>query len=177
MHVLVAAGRRYDGLERYKIDLAMSHATLCHQGIGKTPDVLQGATQDHRLHAFVVVQVDMHAGDGEIVMRVLERRETTRQFTLMMVVHITHRSDAGLWFRAFQSFLLKTITNQIAHGLGAMLVTVTTGEVIKGLGEGIVDRNGQSLHGEGRQLDTQIIAFPARRRSGSAGLRVLSLLA
>ena len=74
---------------RYDIDLAVAHFTHRHQFISEFADFTGCAAKYDGFEAVVVVKVDVHRGQHEMMVLVLQLRETFGQVAGVMAVDLS----------------------------------------------------------------------------------------
>ena len=78
VNVRVCSGTACFDIDRNQVNLAVAHPALGHDGVGKTLHLARLATQHHGLQTVVVIQMNMHRGQIEVVVRMLDRGEPAR---------------------------------------------------------------------------------------------------
>ena len=106
-----AGGLRF---HRDHVELAMAHALLGDQGLGKLHHLLRMAAQDHGLDAIVVIQMRVHGRDSHVVMIVLDLREPAGELSLVMVVDVTLRRHSMVRAAVIHAVPAQLSTQQIA---------------------------------------------------------------
>ena len=132
--------------DRNDIDLSVPDPPLRHDGIRKAPHCRGGALEDDAFQTMVVVQMRMHGGDGQVVMMVLQRRQSFGQIALMMVEHVRKIGDAIARFCCALACNFHFAPQQIADGLRAVLVATYFSEAVKFPGKVFVKRDGDAFH-------------------------------
>ena len=104
------------GLDRHDMQVGMTHAPLRGEGIGKAPHLTERSPQNGHLQAGLVVEMDMHPGNAEVVMIVKGAGQPLRQSTGFMVVDIAEYGDTR--HPVGQGDLASgCLSHHIAHGL------------------------------------------------------------
>ena len=75
------------------MQMTVTHALLRDDGLSECLHLVRAATQDHRLHAPVMVQMGVHCRHGEFVVIVLQICQPGRELALVVVVDIAERRD------------------------------------------------------------------------------------
>ena len=68
--------------------MAVAHAALGDNVIGKMLNLAHIPLQNSNLLAVVMINIHMQRGDGEIVMMMLGGHQPARQFAFLMFIHV-----------------------------------------------------------------------------------------
>lgn len=150
------------------MNVAMAYPTQRHQLLSKFLHASGGSAQHHGLKAMRMIQMNMRAGDDQIMMLVLQLRYTLASGAVMVVIDITDACHTPFCLVLFQRNTAKLSANEIAHSLGAVAVSVFDYERIELPGKLVVQRNRESLH------ETSGMKFELACKAGS-GLRVMAI--
>jgi hypothetical protein len=99
----------------------------------------------------VVVQMQVHAGDCQVMVIVLDVRDALSHGAIVVVVHIP---NVGYAMRALvlpQCVLRMPAANQIAHGLRARGVAMLFGQLVQNDSQLGFNRNGDAFHAQSFQ--------------------------
>ena len=94
----------------------------------------------------VVVEVDVHRGQHEMMVLVLQLGEAFGQVAGVMAVDVGKRSHAIGRFILLQARRFEFVPEHVAHGFGAVLVTLLADQFIELPGKVLVQRNGKAIH-------------------------------
>lgn len=129
-----------------EIQLPMPHAAFGDDFLGKFPHVFNGAFENDALDTLVMIQMRMHRGDGQIVMRVLDRGQPLSKFAFVMVINVGQVGDARALDVALQATLLQMAAQNIAHSLTARRIATLLDEFIEGVCQLLVERYREAIH-------------------------------
>jgi len=151
VHVRVGSGRMM--LDGDQVQLPVVDASFGDHRIGEPTDLARLAPQDHALDAVLVIEVSVHRGHRQVVMLVLQPRETLGQIPLMVVVDVGQIRDA---VRARVTFLAQPIevsAQDVAHRFGPVAVAALLDQPIELVREIVIERNGEAFHGVPAAMD------------------------
>ena len=135
------------GFDRDEIEVAVTDTRLCGDCCSERLHVARIPLQNHRFEAILMVEMDMHGRDRQIVMRMLLGRQSFRHSALVVIEDVRQTRDALIAMSRHLLQFFESIADEIAHCLAAILVAALLDVTIKGFSQGIVDGNRQPLHG------------------------------
>ena len=130
-----------------QVQLTMAHTPLGDQGVREVPHRIDASLEDDGLQALVMVEMGVRRRHREIVMRVLQAGESLAELALVMVVDVGERRDAVPAGVAMQPTRLQMTAKEVPDGLAATRVAALRDQVVEGLREIAVERDGESVHG------------------------------
>ena len=114
-----------------QVELAVAHAALGDQRIGKAAHRRGRPAQDDAFEAVLVIEMGMHGGDGKVVLTVLQGGQALGQVAFMMVVDVGQVGDAMARPAALLPRLFKMRAQQVAHGFGAVPITALGDQTVE----------------------------------------------
>ena len=81
-------------VDRHHVQFAMAYTAFGHDGVGRIPHNIDWSPHYRYLQAIVMIQMDMHAGEGKFMMIMVHLGNSARQLQFMMVVHVTEGGNA-----------------------------------------------------------------------------------
>ena len=124
----------------------MPDLRLRHQGIGEVLHGIRRAAQRDRLQAVVVVQVDVHGRQHQIVVLMLQVRQPFGEIAGVVVVDVTQRGYAIRGLVTFQALRTQQAAQDVAHRLGPVLVALAPDQFVEAGGEFLAERNREAFH-------------------------------
>ena len=73
----------------------MMYATLCNNCVSELANRIGITTQNHGFQTMIVIEMRMHGGHREVMPTMLQRIESLRQVTLMMIKHVRQTCNAS----------------------------------------------------------------------------------
>ena len=134
-------------LHRDQVQPAMAHAALSAQAIGELAHFIGRALEHQAFQAVVVIQVCMLAGDSQVMMGVLQRHHPLGKGARMVIVDEAQVGHAMRRLALLQARLFDMPAQNVAHGLGPVVVTLVANQRVQFLCEATVQGNGQAFHG------------------------------
>jgi hypothetical protein len=125
---------------------SVTYATLRDNLPSEVPHILHRAPQHRYLHATVVIKVDVHRHNRQIMVLVRGPGQALRQFAVVMIVDVDERRHACLCALRRLLHLCNSRSGEITNRLRSVLVAKRGNHVIERRDELVVDRNGDSLH-------------------------------
>lgn len=132
-----------------EVQLPVVHASLRADFVCELRDCRNLASQQHGLKAVLVVQMRVHRRNRQVVVLVLQSSQTFPKLPLVVVEHVRKAGHAVLRRSSTHSGLAKLRSQQIANGFRPVAVAVFCDPVIELLGEPVIERNGEAIHGSG----------------------------
>jgi hypothetical protein len=130
----------------HKIQLPMAYAPLGNNLLGELAHLLHGASQHHRLDTLVMIQMRMHGGNRQIVVRMLDACETLSELAFVVIVNIGQIGDARPFRVPLLAVVLQMSTQDIAHRLAARGVASTPDQLIEGGRKILIERYRKAIH-------------------------------
>ena len=122
------------GFHRNQVEKTVANAPLGDELFREGTNVVGVTTQKQGFQAVVVIQMDVHGRDDDIVGMVLEIVETFGQAAFVVVVNVGETGDAVGGFDFFQTPVFQFTPDNVAHGFRAVGVTAFADQAVKGLG-------------------------------------------
>jgi hypothetical protein len=125
---------------------SVTHAALGDDLPSKVPDILHCASQHCYLHAAIVIKVDVHRRNRQIMVLVRGPGQPLRQFAVTMIVDVDECCHACLCVVRPLLNLRNSRSGEIANRLRSVLVARRSNHVIERRDELVVNRDGDPLH-------------------------------
>jgi len=133
-------------LDGNAIQVSVPHFGFGHQRIGKPGDVGSRTLEEYGLQTVFMIDPNVHGGDHDVVVRVLQLGDALRQVAGLVIIDIGQRSNAEGRFLIGNAGGREFATQHVAYGFGAVLVTALTQQAVKLVSEIIAQRNGEPFH-------------------------------
>ena len=133
-------------LGRNNVQIAVPHAALGDNAVRKNTNIIGRPTQDHRLQAGVVIQMNVQSRQADVMVVVLALGQPSRQFAFIVIEDVGQAADAIGGGSGFQPFAFQFFPDDVANSLGPVQIAFSGHELVK-LGEQfVVERDGDSFH-------------------------------
>ena len=119
---------RFDGDH---VELPMANPAFSHQALGEAHDRFSSSLEDDGLEAVFMVEMDVHRSHRQVVVIVLDRRQTFGQFPRVMVVYIGKVGYAMAGGCRPLPVALYRAANQVAHGFGTVAVAAGADQLVE----------------------------------------------
>jgi len=127
------------------MQIGMPHPPLGRERLGEFLNFFRCASQNRDFQAAVMVQINLSAGDNQIVPGVMRGTDALCQLTRLMIEYMREgRHARGLW--AGQAVIRGGRTNNVTQCLGTAAVTSARHQAIYSLEQILVNRDGNPLH-------------------------------
>lgn len=133
-------------LGRNEMELAVPYATLAHRLVGQGPHRACLPPQHGDFEAGVVIEMDMQGRHLQIVMRMLRLDQPAAEIAGFVVIDVSQRGDAVPVRRLLQFLARLGLAQDIAQRLGAAGIALLLHAPVEGVGQFVVDRQGDALH-------------------------------
>lgn len=130
----------------HQMQTAVAHPGLGHHRLGEGLHLGRRAAQDHHFDAVIVIQVGVGGGHRQRVVGVLHVGQPQRELALVVVVDVAQGGDARPVRLGLGAGLAHVGAQQIAEGFGAVGVAALGDEGLEGIGQIIVQGNGEAFH-------------------------------
>ena len=117
-----------------------------HDMPSEVPEVVHLTPQHRYLHATIVIKVDVHRRNRQIMVLVRAPGQPLRQFAIVMIVDVDECCHAWLWVVALLLDLGNSRSSEIADCLRSVLIPALDNEVIERRHELVVNGDCKSLH-------------------------------
>ena len=117
-----------------EVQAPVTNTALGDDLLGELAHPFDGPVQEDRLDTLVVVQMRVHGGNGELMVRVLNTRQALRQFALVMIVNIRQIGHTESTRVAPLGTVLQVCAQNVADGFAAVGVPTFLDELIEGTG-------------------------------------------
>jgi hypothetical protein len=115
--------RPFDQFGRNKMQIAMANSGLGDRRLRELAHVGGVALKNCGLEAVVVIQMNVKRRQHEVVVVVLDLRQTTREVALMVIEYVGEAADNVRALVIGETIHLQPLSQEIADGLGAVRVS------------------------------------------------------
>jgi hypothetical protein len=146
---LVAVRVRLVGdLDRYQNHATMANAPFGDHMLGAMLDVARPALEYRDLHAAFVVEMNMQRCMRHVVMIMKGMNEPLGEIASRMIIDVDQSGNAIATLAGVLLRLLHSGSGQVPDRLGPVLIAALCHDPIEVGHEIVVERNGDTLHGE-----------------------------
>ena len=148
---MVMMSRSQVSLDGNDVQLSVANPGFRDDGIGTLVHGADRPPKNGHLKAILVIEMDVHRRQHEVVVLVLGFREPPGQFALMMVVDVAETADAvrrGLPLQAvgFQAIGFQAIPQDVPDGLRTVLIALAAAICVEIGQQFLIERYGEPLH-------------------------------
>src|SRR5579883_139672 len=152
-----------------EIEIPVPHAALGDQPVRELPHPLDRPLQQHRFQAVLVIDVRMRRGYDQVVVGVLQTRQTLGQLTLVMVVDVRQARGAVPVAVAALPLGLQVAAQDIAHRFAARRIASPLDEPIESPRQPFIQRYREAIHGPlPKRCDGESTSPDAKKTGGGA---------
>ena len=126
-----AMGVRGSEFDTDQIQHTVTNSALGDDFLGKCTHAFDRTLEHDGLDALVMIEVRVHGGDRQVVVRVLDARQPLRRLAFVMIVNIRQIGDARSLEVALLSASLQVRTQHVAHRFAAVPIAAFPHEFIE----------------------------------------------
>jgi hypothetical protein len=141
----------FDG---YGNKASVAYAALGNNMLSEAPDIAHSTLEHRDLQATVVIQVDVHRRDRQIMVVVKGSGQALRRFPFPVIIDVYKRRHAKLGVVYLALHVGNSGSSEIADRLGPVLITKRGNNTIECRHKLLIDGDGDPLH---RQYSLSLI--------------------
>lgn len=134
-------------LHRHEVEGSMAYAPLGGDAFRNGAYFSRGTAQKKRFQAMIMVQVDMHCGDHQIVGIVLQLSQPLREPPFVVVVDVGQAGNAERGLFSGQAMAFQFPAQHVAYRFGTVRIAAGLDQRVEFMRKRFVQRDGKAFHG------------------------------
>src|SRR6185437_4394591 len=130
----------------HQVEMAVAHAALADRVVGELLDRARGAAQHRHLQAAVVVEMDVHGRDLQVVVPMLCLGQPLAELPGLVIVDVGEGGDAMAVTGFLPALPRLRVAQDVAQCLRTAAVAAPAHVLVERLDQIVVDRKGDALH-------------------------------